>query len=85
MNSRFDDSASALSCLADDEARGGKDTQPPQFCFEATEKPALRRAARDSGVETLEKCDLLKTARLMTALLKHGADPYALFRQAIFS
>ncbi|KAJ5652849.1 hypothetical protein N7507_010275 [Penicillium longicatenatum] len=30
-------------------------------------------------------CDLPKTVHLMTTLLKHGADPYALFCQPIFS
>lgn len=84
-NARFDDSAPVLFGLADDGAREIKATQPPQFCFEATEMPALRRAARDSGVDTSENCDLAKTERLMTTLLKHGADPYALFRQPIFS
>ncbi|KAJ5677053.1 uncharacterized protein N7477_002686 [Penicillium maclennaniae] len=84
-NARFDDSESALSGLADDKAHIVKATRPPQFDFEATEMPALRRAARDSGVQIPEMCDLLKTERLMTILLKYGADPYALFRQPIYS
>ncbi|KAJ5798294.1 uncharacterized protein N7503_007590 [Penicillium pulvis] len=84
-NARFDDSESVISALADDEVHDVKYTLPPHVDFQATEMPALRRAARDAWVQTPEMCDLPKTAHLMTTLLKHGADPYALFRQPIFS
>lgn len=84
-NTRFDDSESVISALADNEVHDVKYMLPPHFDFEATQMPALRRAARDAWVQIPEMCDLPKTAHLMTTLLKHGADPYALFRQPIFS
>ncbi|KAF3392485.1 hypothetical protein F1880_008794 [Penicillium rolfsii] len=86
-NALFDGSESfAFSDLVDDAALDVKAEQPPQFEFDATEMPALRRAARDDyGIDIPETCDLAKTTRLMTLLLEHGADPYALFRQPITS
>ncbi|KAL4996289.1 ankyrin repeat-containing domain protein [Aspergillus recurvatus] len=71
-NSRWDDWEPAPA-----ETDGVRASQP-RFAFEATYMPALCRAA-------WENCDLAKTMRLMTALLQHGADPYALFRQPIFN
>ncbi|KAJ5461512.1 uncharacterized protein N7458_003064 [Penicillium daleae] len=84
-NARFDGSDfSAFPDLVDDAAPDVKPKQPPQFAWDTTEMPSLRRAPRhEYGIEIPEACDLTKTARLMMILLKHGADPYALFRQPI--
>lgn len=86
-NARFDGSDfSALPDLVDDAAPGVKPKQPPQFAWDTTEMPSLRRAPRhEYGIEIPEACDLIKTARLLMILLKHGADPYAFFRQPITS
>lgn len=68
----------------DEDALNENATQLPHFYSEPTEMPALRRALRDYGGNIREGRDLAKTAVLMTTLLKHNADPYALFRQPVF-
>lgn len=82
-NAHFDAPETTIPVLADEEPHV-QATSPPQFAFEVTEMPALRLADRwVHEVDSRETCDLAKTARLMTALLKHGADPWALFRQPV--
>lgn len=83
-NALFHSEESAIAAQADDAALGEHTTQPPQVYSEPTEMPALRRAIRDSEPDISEVGDLSRTAQLMTTLLKHGADPYALFRQPLF-
>ncbi|KAJ5900832.1 uncharacterized protein N7473_004902 [Penicillium subrubescens] len=46
-------------------------TRPPDFYFEPSEMPAFD-----------ERLEIMST--LMTTLLEHGADPYALFRQPMY-
>ncbi|CAG8898330.1 unnamed protein product [Penicillium egyptiacum] len=55
---------------------------PPEFFSDEYQFPSLLRAAKSEVARsgTVEK---RKTGRLMTALLEHGADPYALFPQFI--
>jgi hypothetical protein len=79
-NALFRGEEPAISAQADDATLDENATQPPQVYSEPTEMPALRQAIRDLGLDIPRRADLLKTARLMTTLLKHGADPYALFR-----
>lgn len=81
-NARFDDLDSVLSGVAEDWASDEKSAQAPIFFPDHTEWPALRRATEDTGVRYAVP-DEPKTMRLMTALLQHGADPYAVFRQPI--
>lgn len=71
-----------IPALQDDAAADA--TLPPDFYFEPSEMPALRRAVRDYVGGPEEQSDLARTAILMTTLLKYGADPYALFRQPMF-
>lgn len=59
-------------------------TRPPDFYFEPSKQPTLRRAVRDYIGGPKEQSDLAKTAILITTLLKYRADPYALFRQPIY-
>ncbi|KAJ5219730.1 hypothetical protein N7468_008934 [Penicillium chermesinum] len=83
-NAHFEAPDSVLSGLVDEDVRA-QATGPPQFTVDFTEMPALRLADRwRYGVDPRETIDLAKTARLMTALLRHGADPWGLFRQPIF-
>lgn len=77
-NARFDDVPSPLFGVADDWASIEKSTHPPVPYDDDTVLPALRRAAHD-----LQSRDRSAVTRIMTALLQHGADPYALFRQSI--
>lgn len=72
----------ALPSLQNDAATDA--TRPPDFYFEPSEQPALRRAVRDYVGGPEEQSDLAKTEILMTTLLKYGADPYALFRQPMY-
>lgn len=83
-NALFHGEEAALSALPDDAAPEENTTHPPQFYSEPTEWPALRQAVRDYDGGPKEVCDLAKTKSLMTTLLKHGADPYGLFRLPIF-
>ncbi|KAJ9483663.1 hypothetical protein VN97_g9733 [Penicillium thymicola] len=80
-NVGFDELASALSEVADDWASGEKSTCPPILFFDHTEAPALRRAAQDGNAKVVKNRG--RAAQIMTTLLQHGADPYALFRQPI--
>ncbi|OQE01298.1 hypothetical protein PENSOL_c004G08699 [Penicillium solitum] len=80
-NVGFDELASALPGVADDWATVEKSTCPPILFFDHTEAPALRRAAQDGNSKTIKNRG--RAAQIMTTLLQHGADPYALFRQPI--
>ncbi|KAJ5955106.1 hypothetical protein N7501_009385 [Penicillium viridicatum] len=80
-NVGFDELASALSGVADDWASVEKSTCPPILFFDHTEAPALRRAAQDGNAKAIKNRG--RAAQIMTTLLQHGADPYALFRQPI--
>lgn len=80
-NARFDNLESVFSGVAEDWASEEK-TAPPLFHFDLTELPALRRAAGESECAD-GYIDKPKATHLMTALLQHGADPYALYRQPI--
>lgn len=81
-NARFDDLDSVFSGVAEDWASEERSAKPPLFHFDQTEQPALRRATEVSQ-STRGYIDKSKTTHLMTALLQHGADPYALYRQPI--
>ncbi|KAJ5157651.1 uncharacterized protein N7482_008751 [Penicillium canariense] len=83
-NALFHGKEAALSALPDDATLEENATQPPQFYSEPTEWPALRQAVRDYFGGSQEMGDLARTKVLMTTLLKHGADPYGLFRLPIF-
>lgn len=76
-NARFDDLESVFSGVAEDWASEEKSAKPPLFNPDQTEQPALRRAS------TCGYPDKPKATHLMTALLQHGADPYALYRQPL--
>lgn len=65
--------------MAEDWASDEKSAQPPIFSPDHIERPALRRATEDTGVRYVDP-EEPKTIRLLTALLQHDADPYALFR-----
>ncbi|KAJ5081193.1 hypothetical protein N7456_013431 [Penicillium angulare] len=76
-NGRFDDLESVFSGVEEGWASGEKNALPPKFFEDESEEPplygAIRRGGRDKTCIT----------RLVKALLEHGADPYALFRQPI--
>ncbi|KAJ5274039.1 hypothetical protein N7478_009164 [Penicillium angulare] len=76
-NARFDDLESVLSGVEEGWASGEKNALPPRFYEDESEEPPLYGATRRGGRD--KTC----ITRLMKALLKHGADPYALFRQPI--
>jgi ankyrin repeat protein len=80
-NARFDNLESAFSGVAEDWA-GDARTAPPLFQFDPTELPPLRRAAGDCDYAD-GLANKSETARLMTILLQHGADPYAVYRQPV--
>ena len=81
-NARFDNLDSVFSGVAEAWASDGKSAKPPLFNDDQTEQPALRRATGESegGCSYLDKP---KAAQIMSALLQHGADPYALYREPI--
>lgn len=80
-NVGFDGLASTLSEVADDWASVEKSTCSPILFFDHTEAPALRRAAQDGNAKAVKNRG--RAAQIMTILLQHGADPYAMFRQPI--
>ncbi|KAF9894644.1 hypothetical protein FE257_006532 [Aspergillus nanangensis] len=73
-NAHFEDSSEATG----DEKRS---LFPPTFFFDENDAPALRRAAQDGNIR--DAGEKPRLTRIMTALLQHGADPSALFRQPI--
>lgn len=80
-NARFDALSSLLSGVAEDWARSDKSAYLPIVYFDLTRGPALFCVAQ-SG----KACDpglRSRLTRIMSGLLQHGADPYALFRQPI--
>lgn len=83
-NARWDDLAFPLSAAADDDdwASREKSARPPIVFGDFTETPALGLVSQDVKRSYPDK---QTTARIMTALLQHGADPYALYRQPIFT
>ncbi|KAJ5248065.1 hypothetical protein N7524_012025 [Penicillium chrysogenum] len=81
-NARFDNLESVFTGVAEDWASEGKSSRPPLFNLDQTEQPALRRATGESE-GSCSYLDKPKATRLMNALLQHGADPYALYRQPI--
>lgn len=76
-NARFDDLPSPLFGVADDWASIEKSAHPPVPHSDDTVLPALRRV--EGGLR-----DRSAVTRIMTTLLQHGADPYALFRQSTY-
>ncbi|KAF9250436.1 hypothetical protein LCP9604111_3338 [Penicillium roqueforti] len=81
-NARFDNLGSVFTGVAEDWANEEKSARPPLFNPDQTEQPSLRRATGESE-GSCSYLDKPKATRLMNALLKHGADPYALYRQPI--
>ena len=82
QNARFDNLKSVFSGVAKDWATEEKSDRPPLFNPDQTEQPALHRATGElEGV--CGYLDQSKATRLITPLLQHGADPYALYRQPI--
>lgn len=83
-NARWDDLAFPLSAAADDDdwASREKSARPPIVFCDFTETLSLGLASQDGKSSYPDK---RTTARIMTALLQHGADPYALYRQPIYT
>jgi ankyrin repeat protein len=82
-NARFDDLQSVLEGVEVDWASGEKNTLPPRFHNDFTEEPPLRWVSLQERGASWSRPDKTKTTRLMSVLLQHGADPYALYRQRI--
>ncbi|KAL2004775.1 hypothetical protein VTN00DRAFT_3303 [Thermoascus crustaceus] len=77
-NARPNDANPSLSEVDEDWASSDKSSQPLIFFDARSEWHALRLAAEDGTYP--KKPDM---ARMLTALLRQGADPYAQFRQPL--